>query len=123
MVDSIRGSEPGLIRESSLQQTGAQERVEQVNQNAAKDAGNVGSLSTIDNATISDEARAAYEQEKEILKFSRLAMRVKETMNMDKVSKLKDMVNSGKINDYLNSLDNNSIADAILQSPSGAFLR
>ena len=123
MVDSVSGKNLNAVQDAGLQSIGSQEKVERINQNAAKEASNVSSLKSVDNATISDEAKQAYEQEKEILKFSRLAMRVKESFDGDKVSRLKDMVNSGKINDYLRNLNTDTLADSLLNSPSGAFLR
>ena len=119
MVDRISGKP---VDNQQLLQVG-QNAVEKVNQEAAKESASVGSLGTLDQATISDEALKAYEQEKEVLKFSRLAMRVKEPYDADKVARMKDLIDSGRINDYLRNLDNGALADSILNSAAGAFLR
>ena len=124
MVDSISGK--NHINEADLlgvSQQQSSQSVEKVNTEAARQAGNASSLKLLDEATISDEARKAYEGEKEILRFSRLAQRIKEPFNADKVGQMKDLLDSGRINDYLRSLNTDALADSLLSSPSGAFLR
>lgn len=120
MVDRVSGSP---IQDSQLLQLGTQQAVEKVNQQAAADSSGVAANDLMDQATISDEAKNAYEQEKEVLKFSRLAMRVKEPVDTDKVARMKDLLDSGRINDYLRGLDAESMADSILNSATGSFLR
>jgi len=119
MVDKISGSN---IQDAQLLQVGTQQSVETSNQQAAQDSASAASFNTLDQATISDAAKQAYEQEKETLKFSRLAMRIQEPYDADKVSRMKDLVNSGRINDYLRNLDTGSIADNMLNSAAGGFL-
>ena len=92
MVDRISGNS---VDNNQLLQVG-QNAVEKVNQEAAKEASSTDSLSGFDKATISDEAIKAYEQEKEILKFSRLAQRVQD-YDAEKVARMKDLVDSGRI--------------------------
>lgn len=122
MVDSISGkSNP--IQDSALLNVNQQQSVERVNTEAAQQSGQIASLDLLDQATISDAAKKAYESEKDVLRFSRLAQRIKDTSNPDKVAQLKDLVNSGRINEYLRSLNTESLADSILNSPSGAFLK
>lgn len=124
MVDSISGKNPG-IQDASLLNIGQQQSsqaVEKINVDSAQGTTNVASLKLLDQATISDEAKKAYEGEKEILRFSRLAQRIKEPFNTEKVAQFKDMLDGGRINDYLRSLNTDAIADAILNSPTGAFL-
>lgn len=125
MVDSISGK-PNNIQDASLLGIGQQQSsqsVEKVNVESAKDAAALGSTKLLDEATISDEAKKAYESEKEVLRLSRLAQRIKEPYNADKVAQMKNMVDSGRINDYLRSLNTDAIAESILNSPSGAFLK
>ena len=125
MVDSISGK-PNNIQDASLLNVGQQQStqsVEKVNVESAKDAAGSAALQLVDQASISDEAKKAYESEKETLRFSRLAQRVKAPFNAEKVAQLKNMVDSGRINDYLRSLNTDALADSILNSPSGAFLR
>lgn len=122
MVDSISGK-PNGIQESSLLGVGQQQSVEKTNLETAQDTANVASLKLVDEATISDEAKRAYESEKETIRFSRLAQRVKEPYDADKVALFKDMLDSGRINDYLRSINTDDLADNILKSASGAFLR
>ncbi len=125
MVDSISGKQNNPIQENNLLNIGAKsaEQVEQLNKEAAKASQSAPPLSTLDNATISDEAKKAYERDREILQFSRLAQRVKESYDAEKVGRLKDMVDSGRINEYLRNLNTSELADSILDGPAGAFLR
>jgi hypothetical protein len=121
MVDSISNNKNG-IQDLGVTQLGSQQ-VEQVNRETARETASLSSLKSVDNATISPEAMQAYEQEKEILKFSRLAMRVQDSYDAAKVSRFKDLLDSGRINDYLRNLNTDLLSDSILNSPSGAFLR
>lgn len=122
MVDRIT-NDNNLIQDPSLLRAGSQGQVERINKEAVKDAAQVDSLEGFDKATISDEALQAYNQEKEILKFSRLAQRVPAEVDYEKVNRIKNLLDSGRINDYLRSLDSGALADSIINSPSGAFLR
>lgn len=124
MVDSISGNskniqDAGLL---NVNQQQSSQSVEKVNVESARES-DAATLKLLDEASISDEAKKAWESEKEILRFSRLAQRVKEPFNAEKVAQLKNMVDTGRINDYLRSLNTEAIADSILNSPSGAFLR
>lgn len=123
MVDSISGkSNP--IQDTSLLNVNQQQSVERVNVESAQETTNVASLDLLDQATVSDAAKKAYESEKEVLRFSRLAQRIKGTSDdSDRVSQLKNLVDSGRINEYLRGINTESLADSILNSPSGAFLR
>ena len=82
-------------------------------------------MSLEDNASVSPEARARYEKDREVLKFVRLAQRTDTApaASNDKVVQLKNMVDTGKINDYLRSIDTNVLVNDILASPAGAFLK
>ncbi len=120
MVDSISGKN---VQDASLLNIGQQQSVEKTNVDSAKDTQSVASLKLLDQATISDEARKAYESEKEILRFSRLAQRIREPFDADKVSHFKNLLDSGRINDYLRSLNTDELAASLLGSPSAAFLR
>jgi hypothetical protein len=125
MVDSISGNSSN-IQDTSLLGIGQQQSsqsVEKVNVESAKDAAALASTKLLDEATISDEAKKAYESEKEVLRLSRLAQRIKEPYDAEKVAQMKNLVDSGRINEYLRSLNTDAIADSILNSPSGAFLK
>lgn len=122
MVDSISGKSNG-IQDTSLLNINQQQTVEKVNQESAADSKQIASLQFGDAATISDAARQAYESEKEVLRFSRLAHRVKETIDTDKIAQFKGMIDNGRINEYLRSLNTDTLAQSLLNSPSGAFLR
>lgn len=121
MVDSISGK--NTLHDLGLLGVGQQQSVEKTNADAARNTSNLSSLKSLDEATISDAARKAYEAEKDVLRFSRLAQRIQESFDQDKVSQLKNMVDSGRINDYLRSLNTDNLADSILKSSSAAFLR
>jgi hypothetical protein len=125
MVDSISGK-PNNIQDASLlniAQQQSSQSVEKVNLESAQDTAALGTTQLLDQATISDEAKKAYESEKEVLRLSRLAQRIKEPYDADKVAQMKNLVDSGRINEYLRSLNTDELADSILNSPSGAFLQ
>jgi hypothetical protein len=65
-------------------------------------------------STISDAAKEAYAKEKEVLKFSRLAQRTEAPYNTEKVAQLKQLVDSGQINQYLDNLSNETLASAMM---------
>lgn len=125
MVDSISGK-PHNIQDASLlgiNQQQSSESVEKVNVQSAQESANVSSLKLLDEATISDEAKKAYESEKEVLRFGRLAQRIKAPYDGDKVAQMKNLVDSGRINEYLRSINTDELANSMLNSSSGAFLR
>lgn len=122
MVDSISGkSNP--IQDAGLLNIDRQQSVEKINTESAQQATGGQAAQLLDQATISDAAKSAYENEKEVLRFSRLAQRGKEPYNADKVSQLKNLVDNGRINEYLRSINTDELANSLLNSPSGAFLR
>jgi len=125
MVDSISGKS-NSIQDASLSgvdRQQASQSVEKINVESAKDAQGANSLSLVDSATISDEAKKAYESEKDVLRLSRLAQRVKEPYNAEKVAQLRELVNNGGVDGYLNSLNTDDLAQSILNSPSGAAFK
>lgn len=122
MVDSISGK-PNQIQDTGLLNIDRQQSVEKTNLESAKETGSNAVHKLLDEASISDEAKKAYEQDKEVMRFSRLAQRIKEPVNTEKVAHIKNMLDSGRINDYLRSLNTDALAQSILNSPSGAFLR
>jgi len=125
MVDSISGNsnsiqDAGLLNVDRQQ---ASQTVEKINLESAQGTSATNSLQLVDQATISDEAKKAYESEKEALRFSRLAQRIKEPYDTDKVAQMKNLVANGGIKDYLDNLNTEDIAQSLLNSPSGASLR
>ena len=122
MVDSISG-QPNPIQDSGLLNIDRQQSVEKTNLESANETKSSATLKLLDEATISDEAKTAYEKDKEVMRFSRLAQRIKEPVDTDKVSNIKNMLDNGRINDYLRSINTDELAQSILDSPSGAFLR
>jgi hypothetical protein len=122
MVESISGKSH-QIQDSSLLGVNQQQSVERINTESARQADKLSSLDLLDQASISDAAKKAYEKDKEVLRFSRLAQRINDSSNTERVAQLKNLVDSGRINDYLRSLNTESLASSILNSPSGAFLK
>lgn len=122
MVDSISGNN-NSIQDASLLNISQQQSVEKTNLESAKESASVTTMKLVDEATISDAAKNAYESEKEVLRFSRLAQRIKEPYDAGKVAQMKNMVDSGRINEYLSSINTDELVDSMLNSPSGAFLR
>ena len=123
MVDRVSGNYNNPIQDSGLLGIQQQQDVQKTNADSARETQSVASLKFGDSASISDEAKAAWERDKEVLKFSRLAQRIQNTVDLDKVAQMKNMIDSGRINDYLRSLNTDALADSLLNSPSGAFLR
>ncbi|MBX2860667.1 MAG: flagellar biosynthesis anti-sigma factor FlgM [Vampirovibrio sp.] len=123
MVESISGKDSRILQDAATLagQTPLQQ-VERLNQESAR-GGSAGPGSILDGVEISDAARAKLESEKVLLKFSRLAQRVQEQSDTDRVSQLKQMVDSGRINEYLRNVNTDELAGKILESPTGAFLR
>ncbi len=121
MVDSISGNS---ISQDLAIRTAQSNDVEKVNvqsaastQTAAPDG-----TQTVDQATISDEARAAYESNKEVLRFSRLAQRGAEPYNSDRVSELKDIIQKGGLSNYLRSVNSDDLAQSLINSPAKQYL-
>lgn len=122
MVDSISGK-PNQIQDAGLLNIDRQQSVEKTNLESANETNGASVIKLLDQATISDEAKTAYEKEKEVMRFSRLAQRIKEPVDSEKVGTIKNMLDSGRINEYLRSINTDALAQSILDSPSGAFLR
>jgi hypothetical protein len=125
MVDSISGNS-NSIQDASLSgidRQQASQSVEKINAESAKEAKGPGAQLLVDQATISDEAKKAYESEKEVLRLSRLAQRVKEPYDADKVARMRELVNNGGIDKYLESLNPDALAESILNSPTGAAFK
>lgn len=125
MVDQVGANNNNPIQNGSLLNSQTQ-TVRDVNQQAAANSSAVSSLKQLDiqdGVQISMEARNRLESEKDVLRFSRLAQRVQEDFDHEKVSRLKDMVNSGRINEYLRGINTEEMADKILNSPFGHYLR
>jgi hypothetical protein len=123
MVDRISSSHIDPLGDSSLHGVGAQQQAEKVGAGKIAKTDDAASASLLDQASISDEARETYAAEKETLRFSRLAQREKAPVDMDKVTKFRELLDNGRINDYLRSLNTNALADSLLASSSGSFLR
>lgn len=122
MVDSISGK-PNQIQDAGLLNIDRQQSVEKTNLESANETSGASVMKLLDQATISDEAKTAYEKEKEVMRFSRLAQRIKEPVDSEKVGNIKNMLDNGRINEYLRSINTDALAQSILDSPSGAFLR
>jgi hypothetical protein len=126
MLDRVNGpSSNPLIDAAGLLKTGeSTQNVQETNRQSAESSNQVGSLMALtDGANISEEARVRYEREKEVFKFSRLSQKVDEGTQPDRVALLKDLVNSGRINEYLRTINNEDLAQKILDSSSGGFLK
>jgi hypothetical protein len=126
MLDRVNGaSNNPLIDAAGLLKTGeSAQSVQETNKQSAENSNQVGSLMELsDGANISEEARIRYEREKEVFKFSRLSQKVDEGTQPDRVSLLKELVNSGRINEYLRTINNEDLAQKILDSSTGGFLK
>jgi hypothetical protein len=120
MVDRISGQidnrpEAGLLginTQQGVEKTGAD-----------RPAGQAAGVSLVDEAAISDEARETYAAEKETIRFSRMVQRGKESVDLDKVARFRELLDNGRINEYLRSLNTDALAESLLSSSSGAFLK
>ncbi len=122
MVDSISGkSNP--IQDNGLLNVDRQQSVEKTNLESAREGQSAGLSKLLDEATISDEAKQAYEKDKEVMRFSRLAQRIQVPFDSDKVAQIKNLLDNGRINEYLRSINTEELAQSLLDSPSAAFLR
>lgn len=120
MVDGV-SKDPNMINElqsGALQQN---QNVERLNRESAHTQKS-GLSHLLDQADISDAARARLDAEKDVMRFTSLAVRQDEGFDADKVAYFKDLLDSGRINDYLRGLNNNDLADSLLNSPVSAFL-
>lgn len=126
MLDKVSGSGNNpLIDAAGLLKAGeTAQNVQEINRQSAENSNQVGSLMELaDGANISEEARIRYEKEKEVFRFSRLSQKVEEGAQPDRVAVLKDLVNSGRINEYLRTINNEDLAQKILEGPAGGFLK
>lgn len=122
MVDSISGNS-NPIQDSGLLNVDRQQSVEKTNLESAREGQSGGLNKLLDEATISDEAKQAYQKDKEVMRFSRLAQRIQAPFDSDKVAQIKNLLDSGRINEYLRSINTDELAQSLLDSPSAAFLR
>lgn len=118
MVDSISGHN---INEIGVGQLNQNQQVERLNRESS-DADKSGIVRLLDYADISDAALNRLNAEKDLMKFSSLASRLDESFDDGKVAYFKDLLDSGRINDYLRGLSNEALADDILNSPLGASI-
>ena len=85
-------------------------------------AGYASQPDSMDTSFISVAARQKYEAEREALYFAAQVPSEAATFNHDKVSQFKELMNTGRIHNYLAQLDNTVLVDKLLLSPAGAFL-
>lgn len=126
MVDNILGSDSNSILDNSNILNLKNQNVKDVNVAAASSEASVSALKDLglqDGAFISPEAMERFAQEREALRFSRMAQRINVDSDPDRVSTLKDMVNSGRINEYLRSINTEDLAQKILDGPFGHYLQ
>lgn len=127
MVNSISGNlqpvppEAGLLNQVEQRQGGP--AIEKIGTNASEKAAQAGGLTLVDEATISDAAKKACAQDKEALRLGRMAQRIQEPYNGEKVEQFRSLLDSDRIDEYLNNIQPEALADSVLKSPSGAFLR
>lgn len=125
MVDSIsnNGLNPGVATNTLSSGIRESNAIQQANQEASQNTQSPEALDYVDHATISPEALQKLESDKKVLQFTRIAQRISPDQNPDKVAQLKDLVDSGRINEYLRSLNTDTLADQLLNSPSGTYLK
>lgn len=122
MVEQIHHT--GLQRPShlGLGQTGQAEQVTLVEtDSAAKKQNQTEAAGYNDIAEVSQEALEKAQADLKAQRFARVAGRLPESFDTDKVNQFKSLLKNGQIGSYLGSLDTRSIADAILAGPSGGL--
>ena len=120
MVDRVSDKSLQDLNLLGTQQQSQVEKVTQSNQGKSKTDS---ATSSFDTATISDDAINAWEQEKDVLKFSRLAQRGTAPVDYDKVNQIKNLLDSGRINQYLSTVDTNALVENLLNSPASTLLQ
>jgi len=85
-------------------------------QEAAKKAG------LTDRMDISEEALTLANRDKDVMKYARMLTRQPEDVDTEKVSTFKSMLDSGRINDCLRRLGEDTLANDLLKSPAAAML-
>jgi hypothetical protein len=127
MVDQISsGSSSSLHRLGNELNgaTGAREANAVLSADVAEtNAKAAGGTNYSDSASISDEALRRLDRDREVLKFGRQAVRQSQSHNAEKVAYFKDMLDSGRINDYLRSVDTDHLVNELLSGPAGGYLR
>ncbi|MGE0200613.1 MAG: hypothetical protein AB7P76_06560 [Candidatus Melainabacteria bacterium] len=123
MVDSISRKNPSLVPDAAAAGVQTTQDIARLNQQAAEVAITDKTVDYLDNASLSEEAKRAFESEREILKYARLAMRVQDTPDGDKVAQLKNLVDSGRIQEYLSSINPGELVDAMLSAPVAGYLK
>ena len=104
------------------QQQGNQ-AIEGVTAQSSQTGDSVTALSSTDEATISAEAKAAYQKDQLIQSFSRLVPQTLDSTNADQIAQLKAQFESGNIGSYLDSINLNTLAGNMLSSPVGSILQ
>lgn len=126
MVEHISANQQSRTLADALlsRRADAAENVEAVNAQAARSGEQqpAATLSFLDNADVSDKAR----QLLSAARYGKLAM---EGADADVLSRsglttqLRAMVEAGRLSELTRRYDNAALADSLLNSPTGAFLR
>lgn len=90
--------------------------------NAAAKQSEAKSLPLEERVSVSEEASAKAALELKAAKYARMAQRLEEPLDHQKVEHFKNLVASGQVGNYLNSLDNGQLANALLTGPAAKFL-
>ena len=114
MVDQISSQQS--FNELQAQQLQPQQQVEQT-RDGANGNKNTGNTPLGENVELSEDAIKLYEAEKEASRFAALARKSEAPFDREKVGQIKNLLDSGRINEYLNKLDYNDLADTLLNSP------
>ncbi|MEM0952344.1 MAG: hypothetical protein AAGI66_09430 [Cyanobacteria bacterium P01_H01_bin.74] len=121
MTDRISSTQSGTVNADLLLNTPSVEKAETLQANKSAGTVQTENLDAVI-ADISAEAKTAYDKDKEVLRFGRLAQRGKGDFDAEKVAELKKMVDNGRINEYLRTVSPDAMAEAILNSSAGQFL-
>lgn len=127
MVERIDGMNTAPLNHRDLMETKHADKSAEAERLGApgKEAENAGATgrAVAAEASISPEARQRLEAEREVMKFTRMALMEKEPPSNPRVAELRDMLDNGRINDYLRSINTDEMVDAILSGPAAASLR
>lgn len=115
-----------LQQNEGAEETQATKAVDRLHQEAQEKAGVADSGAA--NVSISSEAKTLWKREQEALRFARLAMSQPETVDnpaerSGKIAYLQNLVDHGRTQEYLRTLNTDDLVNSMLSSPTAAFLR
>ena len=121
MVDSINNNSlQHLGGVSPLHQQGEVDSVDVKATAAAQET--TSDLGITDRAEVTPGLLDKALKAQELAKFGRAANRLEEPFNAEKVGHFKELMNSGRIHEYLSSLNTEALVDSLVSGPAGGYV-